>query len=768
MKIVFVANTVNAQNSGWLTEVKDNWNATGICIRILWNQVEPSKNSYDFTQLTNCINAIASKDMDIYIRICMGLGKPDYIGTEFSLNDFQIKKNGDKYDHRIDSPAIPENERYPLNFVSPTSRDRMTNLIAHVVQALNNLYPVGSGTRTKIKEIVPTFSACDEQEYPNAELCGYSSYEKESFINYLQTIYETIGTLNTKWNTTFTNFNTANINPSMYNWEELNTANYICPIGRIDWMNFRTKQLSLFIDALAVICHDKSFNMGTQIGSLYDGGIEKRGWVDPTTLFENKYITSLHTADVYTYVKNFDFSADYARSLCRFWATTKAKNMEFTTETNQPGYGGATPAILCSLWTEQLTRYYNRGASALYLIGWDIPTSTLQSYRISTDLYNAWNQKIIEYSNKDVLSINKNQVVHLGCEQVYYNHNATETLTEGGITYYKFEIYKSILPQSQYSSAITSNYNGDKDIITNNMIEINPTYINQYNNIYFTKASQYITDKAYLSFMKQAIIVNIDNGTWFMDADNHGKYEYTQGIKNEYNEVRSPIHLIWRERQDLQNIWPEANLPTSTSGYTIDFVTWAYNDGCGYSAQPTNREYPEWEVRDAGSTGLYKFDKNIRNYWDTHSYLQCIYTDGFNRIGSNTNYPANIISWTKCDSISSKLPGYRNWPYIGDISTSKTNAENNSAIPFTYTLEQNYPNPFNPSTTISFTLAEKGAVTLKIYDILGKEVASLVNDELGAGEHKVIFNAANYASGVYFYRISTGTFTQSKKMVLLK
>jgi len=95
-------------------------------------------------------------------------------------------------------------------------------------------------------------------------------------------------------------------------------------------------------------------------------------------------------------------------------------------------------------------------------------------------------------------------------------------------------------------------------------------------------------------------------------------------------------------------------------------------------------------------------------------------------------------------------------------------AENNAAIPFTYTLEQNYPNPFNPSTTISFTLAEKGTVTLKIYDILGKEVTSLVNEELGAGEHKVLFNAANYASGVYFYRISTGTFTQSKKMVLLK
>jgi hypothetical protein len=92
----------------------------------------------------------------------------------------------------------------------------------------------------------------------------------------------------------------------------------------------------------------------------------------------------------------------------------------------------------------------------------------------------------------------------------------------------------------------------------------------------------------------------------------------------------------------------------------------------------------------------------------------------------------------------------------------------NKIVPLTYSLEQNYPNPFNPNTTISFRLAEKGTTTLKVYDILGKEISTLVNEELGAGEHKVIFNAANYASGVYFYRINSGTFTQSRKMILLK
>ena len=85
-----------------------------------------------------------------------------------------------------------------------------------------------------------------------------------------------------------------------------------------------------------------------------------------------------------------------------------------------------------------------------------------------------------------------------------------------------------------------------------------------------------------------------------------------------------------------------------------------------------------------------------------------------------------------------------------------------------YALEQNYPNPFNPSTTIKYQIPENGMVTLKIFNILGEEVATLVNDFKTTGKYEVKFDASNLASGVYVYRISAGDFNASKKMLLLK
>lgn len=87
---------------------------------------------------------------------------------------------------------------------------------------------------------------------------------------------------------------------------------------------------------------------------------------------------------------------------------------------------------------------------------------------------------------------------------------------------------------------------------------------------------------------------------------------------------------------------------------------------------------------------------------------------------------------------------------------------------FKYSLENNYPNPYNPSTTINYELAEDTKVVLKVYDILGREVAELVNEKKSAGIHKVNFNASHLPSGVYLYRIETEHYSDSKKMLLLK
>ena len=92
----------------------------------------------------------------------------------------------------------------------------------------------------------------------------------------------------------------------------------------------------------------------------------------------------------------------------------------------------------------------------------------------------------------------------------------------------------------------------------------------------------------------------------------------------------------------------------------------------------------------------------------------------------------------------------------------------NVILPAGYSLSQNYPNPFNPSTTIKYSVPRQSNVAIKIYDALAREVATLVNEEKSAGNYEVKFNGALLPSGVYFYRINSGEFTETKKLLLMK
>ena len=89
-------------------------------------------------------------------------------------------------------------------------------------------------------------------------------------------------------------------------------------------------------------------------------------------------------------------------------------------------------------------------------------------------------------------------------------------------------------------------------------------------------------------------------------------------------------------------------------------------------------------------------------------------------------------------------------------------------IPKEYSLYQNYPNPFNPNTTIKYDLPKDGLVSLEIFDILGRRITTLVNENRNAGSYEQTFNASSLASGVYVYKLQAGDFISSKKMILLK
>jgi hypothetical protein len=105
--------------------------------------------------------------------------------------------------------------------------------------------------------------------------------------------------------------------------------------------------------------------------------------------------------------------------------------------------------------------------------------------------------------------------------------------------------------------------------------------------------------------------------------------------------------------------------------------------------------------------------------------------------------------------------------YFRHLQTN-TSEEEELLLPTIFGLDQNYPNPFNPSTIINYQLPENATVDLRVFDILGREVATLVSGQIKAGYHQVQFNARNLASGMYIYRLQAGKTVITKKLTLIK
>ncbi|MCK4371645.1 MAG: T9SS type A sorting domain-containing protein, partial [candidate division Zixibacteria bacterium] len=155
-----------------------------------------------------------------------------------------------------------------------------------------------------------------------------------------------------------------------------------------------------------------------------------------------------------------------------------------------------------------------------------------------------------------------------------------------------------------------------------------------------------------------------------------------------------------------------------------------------------------------------------------------VYNDGILKFTSVYGYDAENDSYPKDgDRLSVRIDGERvasDLTYAGSgsrISLSSLSAAD--LLPDSYSMSQNYPNPFNPSTTISFNLPNAGQVQLSIFNVLGQKVTTLVNGQLTAGTHEATWNGTDESgspvgSGIYFYRITSSDFDQTKKMILMK
>jgi uncharacterized protein (TIGR03790 family) len=162
--------------------------------------------------------------------------------------------------------------------------------------------------------------------------------------------------------------------------------------------------------------------------------------------------------------------------------------------------------------------------------------------------------------------------------------------------------------------------------------------------------------------------------------------------------------------------------------------------------------------RKVGSGSWTMVDSTTLQYWTDNNY---VYSNPNGGIGTLDQYYVKSGHQTNTSGASNTVSAYVN------KSLHKETVQGQNVVN-TYSLSQNYPNPFNPTTTINYSLRNDGFVSLKVYDILGREVRALVNENQEAGEHSVYFNASNLPSGVYIYRIQAGSFVSAKKMILIK
>jgi hypothetical protein len=136
-------------------------------------------------------------------------------------------------------------------------------------------------------------------------------------------------------------------------------------------------------------------------------------------------------------------------------------------------------------------------------------------------------------------------------------------------------------------------------------------------------------------------------------------------------------------------------------------------------------------------------------------------------IGNATVIDSVIIRWT--NGLVQRFANIAPNQIIDAVEGQTIGVQNSGEIvPSKYSLSQNYPNPFNPITNVKFSIVNSGTVKIIVYDIMGKEVQSLVNEKLSAGTYEIAFDGSNLNSGIYFYTLTAGDYTETKKMVLVK
>jgi hypothetical protein len=208
---------------------------------------------------------------------------------------------------------------------------------------------------------------------------------------------------------------------------------------------------------------------------------------------------------------------------------------------------------------------------------------------------------------------------------------------------------------------------------------------------------------------------------------------------------------------------PALGITTIERGHRPDTIHTSNSITRNYNITPTNN------VGLNATASFYYDNSELNNLTEANMGLYKSTDNGisWDSVSGTLNTTSNYIT-------ASAIASFSKWSLFSTMNPPTSveepgSEQTNIGAPRVFTLSQNYPNPFNPITTIQFTLKEDGPVTLKVYDLLGREVITLINGELRAGiYHTISFNASALSSGIYIYRLTTGYNALIKKLVLMK
>lgn len=436
------------------------------------------------------------------------------------------------------------------------------------------------------------------------------------------------------------------------------------------------------------------------------------------------------------------------------------------------------------IWNEIFTSQYNY--TQLYFA--NINTGYLLHnysglYKTSNGGINWYTENITTKSLNGASYLNQNNVYAVGSAGSFIKTTNTGTSWTYKTIDSTCEFYSVnfINAQTGFVSGARVQYPNSNGIVYKTTNSGENWFISIYPSGFKTNSVNFIN--ANTGFLTDAIgaIAKTTNGgiNWYSSYYLSGRYFYDIQFLNENTGYFSGSQGVLFKTTNCGVNWVSRSISTYYQIKKIQFL----NDMTGYAlgTDPNIARANTFRTTDGGLSWATTFAANNTELRTMHFINDSIgFIAGENGICLRTTdfgsswYSPQLIT---CGNLNSVIFLNENTGFIfgdyGILLKTTTGgitsvSQNISEYPESFSLSQNYPNPFNPVTNIKFDIPKSGLVKITVYDLLGREVTSLVNQQMQPGSYSVDWDASNYPSGVYFYRIETETFTDSKKMILLK